>query len=62
MHGYRRRMDEDGSPLVDQHVINGWVVTWNPDDGRYYVDRRGEAGDSRVFKEFRNAVYYAKTH
>ena len=61
-HGYKRHMGSDGKPLVDQHTIGQWRITWNPDDAMYYVNSLSDVGNSRVFKEFRNAVYYAKTH
>jgi hypothetical protein len=24
-------------PEVDQGIVNGWHLSWNPDDGRFYV-------------------------
>lgn len=56
--GYLIRRTAAGEPCIDQHEINGWCITWNPDDARYYV-QRGEA--TATFKEFRNAVQYART-
>lgn len=59
--GYRLQRNENGEPLVDQGSVNGHEMSWNPDDSRFYV--HGEHGKVlAMFKEWRNAVYYAKTH
>jgi hypothetical protein len=48
-------------PEVDQGIVNGWYLSWNPDDGRFYVgDEYGIA--TATFKEWKNAVRYARTH
>jgi hypothetical protein len=44
---------------VTQYTINGWELTYNPDDDKYYVIRDGKTA---VFGRWANAVYYAKTH
>ena len=51
----------DGQPAVTQATVNGWPITWNPDDERFHVQRldRTSAG---TFKELRNARQYAKMH
>lgn len=48
-----------GEPEVDQGEINGWNVSWNPDDGRFYV-----VAGKRVatFVLWANATYWARTH
>lgn len=47
-------------PDVEQGMVNGFGLSWNPDDERFYVVR----GEDTVatFREFRNAVRYARTH
>lgn len=50
-------------PSVVQPCVNGWPISWNPDDGRWYV----EAPDTPVvavatFKDRRNAMQYARNH
>jgi len=46
-------------PCVDQGTLNGWHMSWNPDDGRYYVE---DATGARTFKDWRNAIQYARKH
>lgn len=63
MTAYKRRLDEHGQPLVHQHVINGWLVSYNPDDKRYHVAVDEQyAGSAATFTEYRNAVQWAKKH
>ena len=47
-------------PCVDQGHENLFHLSWNPDDGRFYV----VAGEKTkaVFARFSNAVQYARTH
>lgn len=50
-------------PEVLQAQIGRFQLTWNPDDGRYYVeDIMNPASVAATFKEYRNAVFYAKKH
>jgi hypothetical protein len=50
-------------PAVDQPDVNGWAISWNPDDGRWYIERPNVRGPAvATFKDRRNAVRYAKTH
>ena len=49
-------------PEVDQGVENGWYLSWNPDDGRFYVSADENGVAVATFKEWSNAVYYARTH
>lgn len=53
-----------GEPMVDQPTVNGHAISWNPDDGRYYVHPAEDRATPAIatFKEFRNAVQYAKRH
>lgn len=60
--GYRIRKDADGSTSVEQHEINGWTITWNPDDRRFYVSRGTDGVATATFSRWSNAVYYAKNH
>ena len=51
-------------PAVYQGELNGFTLTWNPDDNRYYVQageitRASFAGDKRGWS---NAKQYALTH
>ena len=52
-------------PMIDQGIINGWNMSWNPDDNRYYVARTVR-GDELEFvasyNAWRNAVQYARKH
>ena len=50
-------------PAVLQPSANGWQISWNPDDGRWYVEHPNERGVAvATFKDRRNAIQYAKTN
>lgn len=51
----------DGRIAVEQGNVNDWAISYNPDDGRYYVEH--PCGDFPAnFKELRNARQWAKKH
>ena len=54
--------DANGEPAVDQGQLNGWWISWNPDDGRWYVSERDDGVASATFGEMRNARRWARTH
>jgi hypothetical protein len=56
---HKRIMNGD-EPAVDQGEHYGWRISWNPDDGRYYVEAVGR--ETATFAEWRNAIQYARTH
>lgn len=47
-------------PAVNQGVECGWYMSWNPDDNRFYVSPHADSTEARVFKDWRNAVQYAR--
>lgn len=47
-------------PCIEQRKVNGYDISWNPDDGRYYVSK-GEDWIAH-YKDMRNAVSYCKKH
>ena len=48
-------------PMVRQPRLNGWVMSWNPDDDLFYIET--PAGIVRKkFKHWRNAVAWARDH
>lgn len=50
-----------GEPFVNQQDENGWGMSWNPDDNRWYVhDKNGDV--VATYSERRNAVQYARQH
>lgn len=52
---------EGGEPAVTQPTVNGHPMSWNPDDGRFYV--HGADGEvMATFRDWRNAVRFARTH
>jgi hypothetical protein len=56
-----RRLAMNGNePFVDQGILNGWQMSWNPDDNRFYVANCREV--VATFARWSNAVYYARTH
>ncbi len=53
-----KRLAMNGNePMVDQGELNGWHLSWNPDTNRFHVE---SARRNAVFKEWRNAVGYAR--
>lgn len=57
----------NGVPTVNQPACNGWDISYNPDDGRWYVckpdaDWPGELVTVATFKKRRNAMTYARNH
>ena len=55
---WNKRLNE---PEVDQGIVNGWHLSWNPDDRRFYVGDEDGVGVA-TFKLWNDAVYYARTH
>ena len=51
----------NGEPDVDQGCINGYELSFNPDDNRFYVTD-SDGGTVATFKEFRNAVQWSRNH
>jgi len=50
-------------PEVNQGTINGWHLSWNPDDNRFYVsENEGGSLVKATFKDWKNAVQYARKH
>ncbi len=48
-------------PSILQPSVNGWQMSWNPDDGRWYVEYPNANGVAiATFKERRNAIRYAR--
>ena len=53
----------DGQLDVDQPMVNGLEMSWNPDDDQWYVELPGTNGVGRaIFKERRNAMQWARGH
>ena len=57
----------DGRLAVSQPSVNGWDISYNPDDARWYVARPragfpGELEFVRDYKERRNAIQFARRH
>lgn len=44
---------------ITQYTINGWDLSYNPDDNRFYVTKGTRI---RIFQRWTNATYYAKRH
>jgi hypothetical protein len=62
-HGiYLIRSVTTSEPRVDQGYVNGWFMSYNPDDNRFYVSQHPNSDHARTFREWRNAVRYARTH
>lgn len=58
---HRRRMNGE-EPMVRQNPLNGWLLSWNPDDNRYYVTHPETDDTVATFKDWDNTVYYARRH
>lgn len=52
----------DAEPAVSQPRVNGWNISWNPDDQRWYVCAADDGIAAATFRERRNAIQYAKKH
>ena len=58
---HRLLMETPDEPRVRQENLNGWFLSWNPDDRRFYVG--GSTGVAKAtFRDWRNAVQWARTH
>lgn len=64
--GHILQTHENGLIAVEQLPCNGWVMTYNPDDGRFYVHAPDD--NLTIMKTFggvkglNNARHWAKTH
>lgn len=56
---YTCKRNADGEPLIEQGLVHGKRVTWNPDDALFYVHAPRNETLGR-FKEWRNTVQYAR--
>ena len=57
----------DGTPRVKQPTESGWDVSYNPDNGRWYIaypdpEHPGEMIGHRDYSNRGNAVAYARRH
>jgi hypothetical protein len=60
---YSVKRDPDGQPAINQGEVHGHPVTFNPDDGRFYIHAPGTTDGTNVLsaqREFRNAVQFAR--
>lgn len=58
------KTESNGEPSVFQTVINGFELSWNPDDNRFHITKQGEKISVATFNRnsgWKNAVNYAKT-
>lgn len=55
------RRNAQGEPIVMQGLCNGWDISWNPDTNMFHADKI-ELERSHIFKEWRNVLYFARTH
>jgi hypothetical protein len=60
--GHFMRREPNGEPKIDQGQLNGWFLTWNPDDDRFYVSPEDDGVAVATFARFTNATRYARTH
>lgn len=60
--GLHRLILRPAEPEIRQEPINGFTISWNPDDSRFYVE--DSEGVRATFNRlgWKNVVYYAKTH
>ena len=57
---YKLRMN-GAEPAIDQGIIHGRQVTWNPDDSRFYIENP-DGTTAATFKDLRNAIQWCRTH
>lgn len=54
-----------GELAVSQPDVNGWDVSYNPDDARWYIARRVRGDELEFVADFadrRNALAWARRH
>ena len=57
------RVHANGNIAVEQESVNGWDISYNPDDARFYVHRPDAEGTiEKTYNTLRNARQYARTH
>jgi len=49
-------------PAINQHPRNGWEISWNPDDNRWYVHHPVTSETMTHCNAMRNAVRWANQH
>lgn len=55
------RKTDQGKIAVDQGIINGWFLTYNPDDSRFYICEQNNGADPvATFKHHHNAVRHCR--
>ena len=57
---YGLRMFLNKEPFVDQYTKRGINLSWNPDDGRFYIMEVSTKETLGSFKEWRNTVQFFK--
>jgi len=50
----------NGEPFVSQYESGKLCLSWNPDDGRFYISSLISKETLGSFKDWRNAVQYFK--
>jgi hypothetical protein len=56
------RRNGNGEPAVDQGVVDGFPVTFNPDTGQFYVHAQGTRDGTNILsagRDWRNIVQSA---
>ncbi len=59
---YMKKNKSLNEPDCNQGMINGWYISWNPDDERFYVCKEDDGIPSATFKVWGNTVFYATHH
>lgn len=54
-------MAGDGYPAVIQPAVCGWEVSWNPDDGLYYIENLVGVVQAKI-KDWRNVCQWCNKH
>ena len=60
---YYRKRHANGLIAVDQGIVHNHPVSYNPDDGKFYIHEPGVTDGTGVlatFKDWRNAVQFAR--
>jgi glutamate/tyrosine decarboxylase-like PLP-dependent enzyme len=53
--------EPNGLVAVEQTPVNGWAISFNPDDDRFYV-HNADGSTAATFTALRNARQYARGH
>ena len=55
----QRTLMNGDEPAIEQPDRNGWNISWNPDNGMFYVTHPTTGETVRMYRNRNNAMYWA---